>query len=73
MKAWSQCFAHEVKAASITLGYDRRTGATAIHKAGCGHEAKLDNVHPFDTSEHMAGVHPDDWFEVAPCARKAGA
>lgn len=62
---WAENFEHEVKATEVELHYSEAVGRATIHKAGCKHAA--DSKRPFD----LAGVGADDFFHVAPCARKA--
>lgn len=63
----SQNFSHKIKAESVTAGFNPKAEEVQVHKAGCGHEAKLDYVDPFNPEN----VGADDYFPVAPCARKA--
>lgn len=71
-------FSHPVKAQSVTVLTFGRAAAdrqTQVHAAGCAHEAKADQatkpreaapfVHETET------IYCDDWYYVAPCARKA--
>lgn len=65
-----QNFSHKIKAAKVTVAYfhNAKNGYDVqIHKAGCAHEAKAETVRAYDPT----GALSDDWFYVAPCARKA--
>lgn len=57
-------FSHRIKAQSTTIGFNHKTQQSEVHRAGCGHESKLEGVRAFDGK-----VLADDFFNVAPCAR----
>lgn len=46
---------------------------TEIHAQGCAHEGKASEVTPVKVIPTADDVYVDDWFHVAPCARKAAA
>jgi hypothetical protein len=52
-----------VKAAEVEIHYT--ASDATIHAAGCQHHA--DEVHSWD----IAGICADDWYYVAPCAKRA--
>lgn len=40
-------FSHPVKAAEVEVHYGERRGQAELHKAGCQHRSKADEVRPF--------------------------
>ena len=63
---------HRVRAESIAIHYATATGSATIHRAGCAHAAKADQVRELGAAIEY-DVLADDWFDVAPCARKAAS
>ena len=70
-----QTTSHPIKANDLTVAYPSsgpHRGYAVIHATGCAHT----NRRGYGASSHLGtGFTPgaDDYFEVAPCARKAGA
>lgn len=71
-------FSHNIKADSIAILHFEEeavaNGETAqVHAAGCAHARKAYRSVPLDQSgpDFQAGIMQDDYFYVAPCARKA--
>lgn len=71
-------FSHNIKAASISLAYFhdyvvKGGPEVQVHATGCAHEKKAYMVRPLAETgpEFQAGILADDYFHVAPCARKA--
>lgn len=62
---------HRIKAEDITVMYfTEGEHGCQIHKTGCAHQKKAYNtLHLGQTATETIGE--DDWFYVAPCARKA--
>lgn len=59
-------FTHPVKAESVVaLYFYEAEYQCQLHKAGCAHARKAD-----EASEYVGSL-ADDWWYVAPCARKA--
>lgn len=56
-------FSHPVKDGPLEIHYSEKRGHAELHKAGCKHAA--DSKSPFS-----GRVGADDYFLVAPCARK---
>lgn len=59
-------YTHPVKAKEVVaLYFDDAEHSCQLHKAGCAHAKKADDVKEYH------GALADDWWYVAPCARKA--
>ena len=65
MADFSENFSHEVKATEVELHYNDRISRAEVHKAGCKHHSDSPK-RPLD----LATVGADDYFWVAPCARR---
>ena len=63
---------HRVRAELIAIHYATSTGSATIHRTGCAHASKADEVRELGAAAAYE-VLADDWFNVAPCARKAVA
>ncbi len=62
---------HPVKAARVTILNFTDSRQTEIHAEGCAHEGKASRVHiPIIKPDPNDG-YGDDWYHVAPCARRA--
>lgn len=68
-------FSHHVKAETVVVLHTDRPNAE-VHKAGCAHMAKAEYVGEPQSGaelvEETTTVYVDDYYYVAPCARKAG-
>lgn len=68
-------FSHHVRAQTVVVLHTDRPNAE-VHAAGCAHSAKADYVgeprNGADFVEQTTTVYVDDFYYVAPCARKAG-
>lgn len=68
-------FSHHVKAETVVVLHTDRANAE-VHAAGCAHQSKADYVsEPRNGAqfvERTTTIFVDDFFYVAPCARKAG-
>lgn len=64
---------HPVKAESIAIFNFEDCRTTEIHKQGCKHGTKACRVHEvmFGQEPHENDGYSDDWYHVAPCARRA--
>jgi hypothetical protein len=64
-------FSHTVKAESVQMHYT--TKGARLHAAGCQHRA--DSKGPVKDANTLVAetetVYVDDYYDVAPCARKA--
>lgn len=74
----SENFSHRVKAETVTILTFGRAAAhqqTQVHKAGCQHAAKAEHVGETQSGAQLVHetetIYRDDWYYVAPCARKA--
>lgn len=63
---------HPIKTAKINWLYMgwHHENQVQLHKAGCAHEAKAEKVQSIEIPTADDG-YSDDWYYVAPCARKA--
>lgn len=68
-------FSHAVKAETVVILHTTRANAE-VHKAGCAHMAKAEHAGDpqsgVELVERTTTVHVDDFYYVAPCARKTG-
>lgn len=64
---------HPVKAEKVSTLNFADCRQAEIHATGCAHEAKAVHVFPHteETKPTADDVYTDDWYHVAPCARKA--
>lgn len=68
-------FSHKVRAETVRLlDFPRAAEQTQLHKSGCAHQSKADRVsEEMDAAElveQTLTVYRDDYYYVAPCARK---
>jgi hypothetical protein len=61
---------HAVRAPFVSIHYVFAVGTATIHRIGCAHEARADQVRDLGAAAKFE-VLADDWFTVAPCARRA--
>jgi hypothetical protein len=73
MSNFSANFSHQVKAEKVQAMDINST--TSLHKAGCAHTRKADWVGPerdgAELVKETTEIYLDDFYLVAPCARKA--
>lgn len=64
---------HPVKAPRLAILNFSDCRQTEIHALGCQHAAKANYVREIEQGEepHANDGYGDDWYHVAPCARKA--
>jgi hypothetical protein len=60
-----------IKADKVTILNFPDSRPTEIHAAGCAHEAKASRIIQRDEIPSANDPYGDDWYHVAPCARKA--
>ena len=69
-------FSHDVKAEMVQVMHLPNRGQAELHKAGCAHAAKATQIFPAESGaelvEKTTTIYRDDYYHVAPCARKAG-
>ena len=65
---------HPIKAKRVSILNFADCRQTEIHATGCKHAAKATSVSDQDEGEEPRtdDIYGDDWYHVAPCARKAG-
>lgn len=63
---------HPVKAERVSI-VTTKDHATELHAEGCAHEAKALRVSVQNVVPSVDDGYEDDWYYVAPCARKAVA
>jgi hypothetical protein len=61
---------HPIKAAKVSVLNFADSRTTELHAAGCAHEAKAKRVSALDEAPSADDGYADDWYHVAPCARK---
>ena len=61
---------HAIKAAHVTILNFADDRTTEIHRAGCAHERKAEKIIHLDRIPSPDDEYADDWYHVAPCARK---
>lgn len=61
---------HPIKAKKVTILNFADSRQTEVHAAGCAHEAKAVQVYAMDPAPSADDGYGDDWYKVAPCARK---
>ena len=72
-------FSHPVKAAAVSVAYPatgKQAGYAVLHATGCNHLSRRANYGdslPLETVPNADDGYSDDYYEVAPCARKASA
>lgn len=57
-----------VKAPALSIHYKNANGEATLHATGCAHASRADEVSDGYTAGQFLA---DDWFYVAPCAKKA--
>ena len=71
----SKNFSHTIKCDAVQVMQLRNRPAAEIHKAGCAHGAKAEWADaPESATAFVRTVeteYTDDYYTVAPCARKA--
>lgn len=69
-------FSHDVKAEQVAVMHFFGKPNAEVHRAGCAHAAKAEYVGQPQSGAEMVEqtttVYVDDYYYVAPCARKAG-
>ena len=75
MSTHPENFSHDIKAETVRVLHMPRGRRAEVHKDGCQHAAKA--THVFDAqpgaelTDRTVNVYSDDYFHVAPCARRA--
>lgn len=59
-------FSHPVKPEQVVVGINPKTNYAEVHKKGCNHSSRMTSMHDFNPSDVLA----DDYYIVAPCARR---
>ena len=71
----SQNFSHPIKAESVVILHTTRMADAEVHKVGCAHRLKATwGSGAMDGATLVNDTiteYPDDWYYVAPCARRA--
>lgn len=64
---------HPIKAARVAILNFEDCRPTEVHAQGCAHEGKASRVSYRAEGDEPRTDDPygDDWYKVAPCARKA--
>ena len=60
-----------IKASAVTILNFADHRQTEIHAAGCAHEGTAAKVNALSYMPAPTDPYADDWYHVAPCARKA--
>lgn len=73
---WCDQFSHEVKAETVVVLHLPRKTHAEVHREGCAHAAKAEWISQPRSGavmvEETTTKYVDDYYYVAPCARKAG-
>jgi len=68
----SKSFSHPIRISVVQMMAPHDSGFTQLHKPGCAHVNKGSLIgSPTDAAELVAKTTIDDFYNVAPCARKA--
>lgn len=63
----------QIKAEKVSILNFADSRQTEIHAQGCAHEKKASRIHVLAAAPSITDGYTDDWYHVAPCARKAVA
>lgn len=61
----------KIKADKVSVLNFEDCRTTEIHAQGCAHEKKALRISPQTVIPSEDDIYTDDWYHVAPCARKA--